>query len=198
MLRTCEIRWFFQTAPFDRSLLVRETAEAAPRTDWYAPPADPRCGVKAREGQLETKLLVQDDGVRVMGLATGRMQTWSKWSLAFPPNEFPAAELLAATGWVPVNKRRFLRSFRYHSGDVAEVDPQEDADCQFEWTELAVRGAPYWTIGLEAFRGPGLGQVLLCVAARVLQDLPGGTCLAEENSASYPAWLRTLLEGEYP
>jgi hypothetical protein len=190
VFRTCEIRWFFPTAAPRRSLFVGGSAVAAPpRTDWYAMPANPKCGIKVREGRLEPKLLVNDRGVQVIGAAQGRVQQWVKWSLDFPRRDFPADETLAAADWVAVEKRRFLRSFRCDRHHVTEVDWQQGAHCQLEWTELKFAGTRWWTIGLEAYAGRRLEEVLLSVARHLLQDHAGANALTAENSHSYPAWL---------
>jgi hypothetical protein len=190
MFRTCEVRWFFPTAPPKRSVFVGGSAVSAPaRTDWYATPANPKCGIKVRERRLEPKLLVQDSGIQTIGRAKARVQHWVKWSLDFPRRDFPADETLAATDWIAVEKRRFLRSFRCDRHHVTEVDGQQAAHCQLEWTELKVAGTRWWTIGLEAYAGRRLEEVLLSVTRHVVEDVPDATFLTEENSYSYPAWL---------
>jgi len=190
MLRTCEVRWFFSAVPFERSLIMPEAvAWLPPRTDWYAAPVNPKCGVKVREAALEPKLLLQDDGPRTVGLASGRLQHWAKWSLAFPAGDSPSADLLSATDWIPVEKRRCLRFFRCKNGRMAEVDSADGAHCQLEWTEATIADTKCWTIGLESSAGGDLKQVLLSVAERVLRDVPSEAPLGVEHSYSYPAWL---------
>jgi hypothetical protein len=193
MFRTCEIRWFFPTAPFERLLVLGGTAVSSPiRTDWYASPSNTRCGIKFREGRLEPKLLLKDNGVRAIGSAEGRMQYWAKWSLDFPNSDFPPDDMLAATNWIPVEKRRFLRSFKCEGGQVVEPKSQDVAQCHFEWTELRIGNTPWWTIGFEAFGRENLEHVLLSVVRHVFQGLGRASSFQEENSYSYPEWLCSL------
>ena len=52
MLRTFEIRWFFDAPPLDQEThFPAEHTELQERTDWYALPVNPCCGIKVREGK---------------------------------------------------------------------------------------------------------------------------------------------------
>ena len=64
MLRTCEIRWFFDQPPVDLERIISPETEVQERTDWYLMPANPECGIKLREGNLEMKLRCASYGLR--------------------------------------------------------------------------------------------------------------------------------------
>ena len=74
MFRTCEIRWFFPTAPPDRLLDWSEAADASPtRVDWYATPSNPRCGIKIREGKPFVMDFAKQPTVVFTGPTKGRV-----------------------------------------------------------------------------------------------------------------------------
>jgi len=190
MLRTWEVRWFFRSDPAPvRRLGLADLESVGWRRDWYAAPVNPACGIKIREGQLQPKLRVRNPGELSLGPVRGKVEQWEKWSLALPEDEAPEAALLAATGWVAVDKRRRLRFFRRGNDGLEVVGEAEWAHCQLEWAEVRTGGEHWWTLGLEAAGEDGGRRALEAVAAHALEpgDIAGSINAA--CSLSYPAWL---------
>jgi hypothetical protein len=195
MVQTVEMRWFFPTEPFPVSELFNVSVRPVGRTDWYAYPCNERCGIKTRQGQLETKLLVQRLGRRDFGDVVGTLEEWAKWSVPFPQDDVPADRILASTGWVAVEKVRHLRRFEVVGGSVREVDQRPENGCELEWTALRVAGQMWWTVGLEAV-GPHdeLEANLRLTAARVLAGKFSPSPFEEKRSFAYPKWLKMVKD----
>ena len=154
MWHTFEMRWFFAEPPLDIAQHFDASAAAPHRTDWYAVPCDPRCGIKLREGRLETKLRVGMHGVRTFREISGHLESWQKWALAFGPGDCPAEQTLAESGWLAVQKRRFLRHFEVTPDRVIETEQRPTNGCEFELTELTDSAAALVDRGLRG-RRPG-------------------------------------------
>ena len=80
--RSLETRWFFETCPSSSEQFLGGVHEPTVRIDWYAFPCDRGCGIKLREGRLETKLLVEDFGSQRFDFVDGNVESWHKWSVA--------------------------------------------------------------------------------------------------------------------
>lgn len=192
MLHTLEVRWFFPPSACERPRCFADSGGTT-RTDWYAPVGDPGCGIKFREGQLEPKLRTRERGDwRFAAAAEGHVEEWSKWSLTFPDEDGPGEHLLRETGWIAVEKTRYLAQFILRDGQphqVQKAPPEGQTVCGFEWTDVIVAGKRWSTIGLEA-SGPiaEAEQLLRVTAGLVLKDVPPGL-LSLASSCGYPAWL---------
>lgn len=190
MWHTFEMRWFFAEPPLDIAQHFDASAAAPHRTDWYAVPCDPRCGIKLREGRLETKLRVGTHGVRTFREISGHLESWQKWALAFGPGDCPAEQTLAKSGWLAVQKRRFLRHFEVTPGRVIETEQRPTNGCEFELTELKVQQQRWWTVAFEAV-GPvdhlptNLGRVVEIIHQNGGRRLP----FVPECSFGYAHWL---------
>ncbi len=195
MLHTFEMRWFFAAPPLD---VIRHfdgaVARTPSRTDWYAVPCDPGCGIKLREGRLETKLRVGTHGIRTFHEMSGHLESWKKWTLEFAPGEFPEEQTLAQSGWLAVKKQRFLQHFAVADERVIEIDHRPSDGCEFEMTELTVQQQHWWTVAFEAV-GPvdRLPTNLFHVAGHILQR--GGRRLpfGSESSFGYAHWLDQFI-----
>lgn len=193
MLRTCEIRWFFQEPPVDLSRLLREEAELQERTDWYLMPTNTECGVKIREGLLETKLRTARYGERTFGPLHGYLESWKKWSLDFGADVPPSLEELAGVGWTDVDKKRYLQRFSVRDRQVTQVTTRPECGCEFEVTELSAYNQTYWTVGFEA-----VGEIheLESNLRRVVEEILARGGLLQPfmlaNSLGYAQWLSTL------
>jgi hypothetical protein len=197
MTESIEVRWFFETEPLVLKSLFQRSFEAPPRTDWYAFPCDNRSGIKIREGKLETKLRVEELGLRRFGEAEGRIERWKKWSVVFPHEDIPPDHVLASAGWIAVHKVRSLKVFRVEESTVSEIKdfqsnwPENGA--LFEYTKIQSNGAQWATSGLEAFgASESLFGNLLSVAEAVFPQLPDCSALTGNNSSAYPAWLEYI------
>jgi len=206
MNRTCEMRWFFRVPPVDVGSFF--SADGAPdtRTDWYAFPCDERCGIKIREGRLETKLLLQDAGTSTVAGATGRIQQWEKWSAELPPDDAPGEDRLAAAGWVRVEKTRRLRMFSVDGGVVQEVPNWRQqppaTGGQFECTQVRSDGHSWWTVGFEAFGAdaPMPEAQFRENLQRIVEHVFSGrraiaAALQPSDSFAYPRWLHLRRSG---
>ncbi len=194
MFRSLEARWFYDTVPFEAGDHFNNSHAQKQRTDWYATPTHEGCGIKTREGNLETKLRINDLGVREIDGVIGRVDEWIKWSLRLPAQGTIPTELLAANGWIAVTKRRFLRAFEVVNEEVTEVTGYIDTNgCQFEWTEIELEGKMIWTIGFEAFgEQTGLRSSLESVMGFLVSDGLSTEYFDEASSCAYPEWLSSL------
>jgi hypothetical protein len=186
------MRWFFETCPLDMDKhFAAHPPELQERTDWYAMPVNPACGIKVREGRLETKLRCAQYGLRDLGGIAGQLESWKKWSLDFSSaEEPPSVEELAGTGWLDVDKKRYLQRFDITAGQVVATSTRPVNGCEFELTELMVRNQRYFTVGFEAVgEFLELEQNLQLVAQHV--GVRGGLLMAftQETSCSYAEWL---------
>lgn len=190
---TLEVRWFFDELPFAIERLFGGFL-AQDRIDWYALPCHEGCGMKLREGRLETKLRQQSEGEFSLGSVVGAMESWFKWSVPMPSDNMPTTSLLKGTGWVPVHKRRWIRRYAVTSEGHMEVMNRVASGCAFELTQLEVHGQTFYTVGYEAVgREDSLRQYLDLVANEIhakYQFASGQFQL--ENSYGYPCWLNRL------
>jgi hypothetical protein len=205
---SAEIRWFWQgTGPANLQAWFtgREFHDCTAgggnrRQDAYlCDPQQAELGIKLRGNKpgVEVKGLVASvvaDGCRDHPFG-GPIEIWSKW---------PSVALsLAAAQVIPVNKRRWLRTFDNVGAEVREIalDAQErpvnehelpDEGGNVEYTEISVAGLPPWaTFGFEAFGSlqtviGNLRRLTAQMSRRSPPALTHGWC------ASYPAWLQRL------
>jgi hypothetical protein len=117
MFETTEVRWFqksttwpnveawFKKGPMDATIEPF-------RLDYYlSMPLEEELGIKVRDGKLEIKRWVHDDGVHSFSdRVSGHMSTWRKWSFPLVNSE----ELLESTKepWIKIGKDRRVRKFR--------------------------------------------------------------------------------------
>lgn len=196
MLKTVEMRWFFKELPKEVARHWQEGAQGQERSDWYSMPCQPNCGIKIREGALETKLRYACFGERSLGTITGRLEGWKKWSLAFPPGELPQGEELRAAGWLEVVKRRVLYLFEVRGGEVHATATRPANGCSFEVTRLRVAEREHWTVGLEAI-GPteaALEDNLRLVAQACLPQDEAVRRFQAAASQGYAEWLSREAE----
>jgi hypothetical protein len=184
------MRWFFPSLPLDVDRHFPVPGMLSSRTDWYALPSDPRCGIKLREGRMEIKLRLSSMGTRTLGTLCGELESWHKWGLEFAPGEFPTEQNLQLSGWLAVRKQRYLQHFSVAGAEVREINTRPDNGCEFELTQLDINGESWWTVGFEAVgQANQLETNLAHVARTVLQR--GGFLqrFAPENSLGYARWL---------
>jgi len=194
MLPTFEMRWFFAQLPLEIERHFPSAETLASRTDWYALPCDPRCGIKLREGRMEIKLQITSLGTRTLGLFRGALESWNKWGLEFAPGEFPALQDLECSGWVAVDKQRYLQHFAVVGSQVSEIDTRPVNGCEFELTRLRVQDEIWWTVGFEAVGAPDQLETNLALVAQTIQKRNGFLQpFVPENSLGYPRWLGRVL-----
>lgn len=198
---TLELRWFLRKPPCPREVWFGARDPSPLRVDWYAFPCDARSGVKVREGRIEVKLRLEECGDFAWGGVCGRLERWSKSSVALPPSEIPQERHLAGAGWKAVVKTRWQRIFELESDTLCETQvlDRSRVAVQFEWTELAVAsGASWWTIGLEAY-GDAAGQdrILRLAAAELFSLVRSPAGLTRDVSCGYPEWLGQVF-GDAP
>ncbi len=194
MLQTFEVRWFCREQPLDLDTYFSQHTELQERTDWYAMPCTASCGIKIREGKLETKLRCATLGVRDLSCVVGRLESFKKWSLEFSSGEDPpSADELSGSGWLNVDKKRYLQRYEVADTRVSAATIRPVCGCEFEMTQLRVQGRSYWTVGFEAV-GPfeALEENLRRVSAHVFRQRDMRRALSAENSLGYAEWLRGL------
>jgi hypothetical protein len=194
-VRSLEVRWILP-GPLETAVagwFGRFPARTEAREDSYLlDPRLPGLSVKVRAGEmLEVKVYRGSPGILdVGGRARGRIQSWQKWS-------FPHARSVRGSadpaGWRPVAKRRRISRFSLADGRAVAgaPGPAGQLACEVELTDVRMRGASWWTLGLEA-TGPAdlLRSGLEATAAVVFaQSIPGGAQLGPDDSRSYAEWL---------
>jgi hypothetical protein len=148
--------------------------------------------VKVRGGgALEVKAYRGSQGMlEVAGRASGRMESWQKWSFPFSPLSPGSGD---PPGWTPVRKRRCISSFSSASQQIVARSPGlgQQPRCEVELTEVHSGGQHWWTLGFEA-TGPAslLRSELQATAALVFaHPLPGSVQPGPDQSRSYAQWL---------
>lgn len=194
-LHTIETRWFFDDQPFPESDYFGTIHRTVERVDWYALPCDSGCGIKIREGRLETKLRSQTLGKSEFDDdAVGIVETWSKWSVPLDPNDSPSQRLLLDTNWLPVAKLRYVRRFEVVENQAKETLDRPVSGCSFEITKITIHDQTFWTTGFEAVGSEdsmreNLNRVFECIHnEKRLPQLP------VEQSIGYPHWLNQVAD----
>ena len=217
MLVSAEIRWFWHSSPpltlpkwfrgegeFANSHPC-EAGGGQPRKDGYLrDSSQAELGIKSRGGKkgVEIKGLVTVlwDGISA-GPFSGPVEIWTKWtseSLVLDPGQL-----------IFTTKVRYLRKFDTAFAEPAEipigpdekpVDPKRclpSLGCNVELTEVTVDSETWWTLGFEAFGKPETVAKDLCAVAHTLaaRNVPD---LQPALRASYPVWLRHLIQGVRP
>ena len=193
VLPTAEVRWFFTEPPFRLERYFDPSHEAPSRVDWYALPSEDGCGIKFREGRLETKLRNQTIGPRNFSHILGSCEQWTKWSCEMPGGSTPPEDLLRATNWLEVAKRRHVRFFEVTRSTVMESPSRPLHGGSFEITYLRIGDLDYATVGFEATGLEGDLEFNLSQVVHQVNNenaLPGSLRL--ECSSGYPAWLNRL------
>lgn len=200
---TTEMRWFWATENLPALLRwfspdpLAFSKAAQTRTDEYLLlPGCRTTGVKRREGHLEVKGLVADEGAFAIhdGL-NGRVQRWIKWTRKNPAESENFVN--DSSDWQSVTKTRLLRQFLWNGQFVewtsAHAEPH--ANCHIELTKVSLLQSPttWVTLGIEVF-GNEIDQVT--VLRKMVQHLfhhPQQTPneLLHADSLSYPEWLTT-------
>jgi len=190
-----EVRWIIpgRLAAAVARWFGRFPAGVEPRKDSYL--VDPQLhglSVKVRgDTALEVKAYRGSPGIlRVAGRASGRMESWVKWSFPCAPLRQGGDDL---AGWTPVRKRRRISRFAPGSGRMVarSAEGGREPGCQVELTEIRTPGQDWWTLGFEVTGPPGLLRSGLEAAAALVfaEALPGGAELGLEESTSYAGWL---------
>jgi hypothetical protein len=203
MFPTLEVRWFFRgTVPAEvRAWFQRGEGEpeAAPsRVDHYLRlGGNGGLGIKVREGRLELKQRQGQQGALVLHQRVmGRVEHWRKWSFALVEGSSELDRMLIPPrAWIGVTKARLLRRYLVTSED--RIVPTSTAEyperaCDWELTQVHVRGSAWWTVGFEAFgQETVLQETLRLVAGQVLaaREPPR---LEIQDSFGYPEWLGML------
>ena len=193
-----EVRWIFpgQLEAAVAGWFGRFPARTESREDTYLlDPLLPGLSVKVRGGgALEVKAYRGSPGIlEVAGRASGRLESWQKWSFPVSPLRPASGE---AAGWRAVRKRRRISRFAPGSGQVVTRAPGAGPEpgCEVELTEVHTSGQDWWTLGFEATGPAGLRRSELEAAAALVfaQPMPGGVEPGPDESRSYGEWLRQL------
>ena len=193
MLETIEMRWFFERVPLDAARHFDRHTEVQERTDWYSTPVNPLCGIKVREGKLEAKLRAQAFGIRDLSPLVGYLESWRKWSLDFPAEEYPQETEMRAVDWLPVAKWRQLQRFQVDADTITPTAVRPLNGCEFEMTRLVLAEREFWTVGFEAVgTRERLADNLQRVAALVVERGGLFEAFTTSNSYGYAQWLSQL------
>lgn len=203
MQPSMELRWFLAgTIPEPIQQWFSQSATAPKsegrRDDVYLwlPDADD-VGIKHRQGRIEVKRRLAQRGVHTLGDGiAGRIEQWVKWS--FVLEKAQPVDLTKPVGsWVTVEKHRQLKKYEVHQNDevrlVAPDGPVEQG-CNLELTALVLNGAPWWSIGFEAFGEMEAVETNLIVTINYVLSENNFPPLRAEDSYSFPHWLRLHQE----
>ncbi|GEM_PF-5008043 len=194
---SAEIRWFFKGQPkrdlqswFRQSWTEVGTGE---RTDYYLLGTGETLNIKLREGRVEAKQRLWAEPEFVMrGSIAGQREGWVKWS--FDLSEAGQDVQLAsrhAEAWLPVHKRRWMRTFIPEHNEITETDAGSypAAGCNAELTFVKAGEEDWYTLGLESFgEGRDLKGLLHSIGSYFFDaDFP--LLLTPSNSRSYAAWI---------
>lgn len=195
--KTREVRWFFkQPVPeagrwFEKLPQTSYTLES--REDIYLVlPGRADLGIKFRENRLELKYRRGNSTTEEIAPGvTGVFESWEK--LGFPSVSEMAASVLpegSSASRIPVQKRRTATLIETAGGTVAfnPLGTPVKAGVQFEYTELQVLGASWYTLGLE---WPGHSG--FAFPAGLISDLPGSLKVEVNTSMGYPEFLQRLV-----
>ena len=194
-VRSLEVRWIFpgQLEAAVARWFGRFPAGTESREDTYL--LDPQLrglSVKVRGGGAqEVKAYRGSLGILdVAGRASGRLESWQKWSFPFsPPSQVSGDQ----AGWRPVRKRRRISRFPLGSGQAVARTPGwgQEPGCEVELTEVRTAGQDWWSLGFEATGPPDLLRGALEAAAALMfaEALPGGVEPGPDESRSYAEWL---------
>jgi hypothetical protein len=203
---TAEVRWFWQGDVPHAALDWLDTRPGgAPteetRTDHYLiVSTTDTLGIKLREGQIEIK---QRTGparpTHLSDQAYGLTESWTKWSFGLARERPVLNQVIASGAWTGIKKTRWLKEYRItETGSAEFLGPGENAKevCALEIAQVTVLDAHaqsrWWTLGLEASGDEKQLTRTLHRTATDLLSLPLPRAMREENSSSYPKWLRRL------
>jgi hypothetical protein len=204
MYPSVEVRWFQRGAISNQVLtwfleLPGSSVVQPIRVDYYFLSPEPASiGVKLREGKFEIKLCTQKYGeFQFHPRIAGFVEAWIKWS--FIPEEYGQSlpkDFFTQPYWFGVEKQRRMRKYRIVSEKKvlpAPADTFLEHGCEFELTDLLIKGKRWWSLGFEAHGNSNhLFEALVRTANYLLLDCDG-IILRPENSYSYPHWLQEML-----
>jgi len=194
-VRSLEVRWILpgRLEAAVAAWFGRFPAGIQSREDTYLLEPQLRgLSVKVRGGgALEVKAYRGSPGIlEVAGRASGRLESWQKWSFPSGPPGQDSGDL---AGWRPVRKRRRISRFSLASGAVVVRDAGlgQAPGCAVELTEVRTRGQDWWSLGFEATGPAELLRIELDATAAFVfsQALPDDLELGPEESRSYSEWL---------
>ena len=193
--RSLEVRWIFpgRLEAAVAGWFGRFPAETESREDIYLLNPDLRgLSVKVRAGAaLEVKAYRGSPGIlTVVGRASGRMQSWQKWSFPFSPLSQDSGD---PPGWRPVRKRRRISRFSLAGGRIVAGARElaGEPGCAVELTAVRTGGQAWWSLGFEA-TGPAdllRGELEATAALVFARALPDGLEPGMDKSRSYAQWL---------
>jgi hypothetical protein len=156
-------------------------------------------GIKLREGRVEVKQRVRDQGVfRLQERVTGVVEHWRKWSFQLAAAHRALSSIAAPpTAWIPVRKERLLRTYGLTvDGSVVPVPAPEALRhaCELELTRVDVAGQDWWTLAFEAFGDESALQERLLLVARHVFAAGEPPALNASESRGYADWLGRITE----
>jgi hypothetical protein len=192
---TLEVRWILPgavpAATVDWFGRLSQRTESRDDTYLLNPRLD-NLSVKIRgTARFEVKLRGDSPGVLdIPGRATGRIESWRKWSFPLGSGD-PRADETA--DWRRVGKIRTISWFS-PTGRPRLVPPAgiRPDGCALELTALTIDDHAWWTLGFEA-TGPRrrrLSAIEAAAATVFVEPMPEGVPLYITDSQSYSAWLR--------
>jgi hypothetical protein len=197
MFATAEVRWFYKGFESDDNYLkviknIPQFEEQPARVDHYHYfNSEGSMGIKIREGRIEIKNRFRDYGIVLINRQIeGKVECWYKWSFEIIQTDSIYQKVLNSNSpWVSVKKERKLCKYKITKDKQVIVLPKGEYSknvCNFELTNIIIRGKKWWSLGFEAYGdGSSLYENLILVAKNVFSyvQIPH---LKANDSFSYP------------
>jgi len=200
MLKSAEIRWFFEgRIPIHIPEILEEARLdiSENRTDHYLLVLGcDNIGIKIRNSRLEIKRRrdVQPYCISKLNIS-GNIEWWERWEwndkttcndieqLVFKDDKNP---------WIRVDKKRWQKKFNIRDNDLIPIPSRVlYSDLAMEITELKVNRKLWWTIGFDSFTDHNHSffdkLIETCLALHIEVDLK------KEWSFGYPRWLSRVI-----
>ncbi len=201
-ITTAEIRWFMPGQP-DPNLAawlrgLNGTFEAQEQRDdlYLLFPGQEGLGIKLREGRMEFKKRLAVHPPFESEIMTGKPETWIKWSIQAGEKISPGDLQQSGPGhWITIRKSRLVQKYMVGSDGSLTKPPSAgypERGIVAELSGLKVKGADWWTFGLECF-GPAreVYSLLLSGIGHLTPEIPSGA-LSMKESAGYPGWISRI------
>ena len=201
MLKSAEIRWFFEgRIPIHIPEILEEARLdiSENRTDHYLLVLGcDNIGIKIRNSRLEIKRRrdVQPYCISKLNIS-GNIEWWERWEwndkttcndieqLVFKDDKNP---------WIRVDKKRWQKKFSVRDKVLLPISSQSlYSDLAMEITELKSNGESWWTIGFDLFTEQDHS-----IFDRLIEIFPAlqiEVYLKKEWSYGYPRWLSQVVK----
>ncbi|WP_286107437.1 hypothetical protein [Arenibacter sp. M-2] len=189
-----EMRWFFkgENKYLQQWFNSLDFNSMERREDIYLNIANNNIGIKLREEKIEIKHRVNTRYRNCLtSLASGYLEDWTRWSFNSNPNDLEYLGIINGEreNWITISKNRNTVYIANISDKTVVFPPDKNLDfgCQVEYSNFSLKGAQWFTFGLEWF-----GESLVKLNQDLVDDILGKTHLTLKQSMSYPEFLKKM------